>query len=367
MRTGGAERQLLNYLLAADRSDFRHSLVCMSPPGELADIARDSGVPVITMPVRTRYAVATVRRWAAWMRREDVAIVHTHMHHAAMWGRLGGIFGGVPVLVTTEHGKELWKGTIRLTIDRILSRHTARHIAVSEDCMAIRKRREKVAPGKILVIPNGVSVPDDVSNRPHRDRLRREFGFDDRTFVMGTVGRVVAAKGYEHLLAALRIIRSRNPRVVWLAVGDGDQRGALEALADRLGLADAVVWAGRRGDVENLLEAMDVWVMSSIREGLPVALLEAMAAGVPIVGTTVGGIPDAIRDGRDGLLVPAADPEALAGAVERMMEDPGLAAALGASAHARARDMYGIASIARRIEDIYREELERALPEAKQS
>ena len=363
MRTGGAERQLLNYLLAADRTDFRHSLVCMSPPGELADIARDSGIPVVTLPVRTRFAVASVRRYADWFRREDVAIVHTHMHHAAMWGRLGGIFGGVPVLVTTEHGKELWKGSVRLTVDRILSRYTARHIAVSQDCMQIRKRRERVSPEKILVIPNGVPVPESVAERPHRDRIRAEFGIADETPVIGTVGRVVAAKGYEFLLGALEAVRRDDPRVVWLAVGDGDQRQVLENLAADMGLADAVIWAGRRGDVAEVLEAMDVWVMSSIREGLPVALLEAMAAGLPIAATTAGGIPDAVRDGEDGLLVPPADPEALSTAISRLLNDRDLAARLAASAHGRALRKYGISSIARQIEEIYREELGSVLPE----
>lgn len=364
MRTGGAERQLLNYLLAADHVEFRHSLVCMSKPGELADVAREAGIPVVQLPVRTRYAVATIRRWADWMRREDVAVIHTHMHHSAMWGRLGAIVGGVPVRVTTEHGMELWKGPVSLGIDRVLTRFTHRHIAVSEDCMATRLRREKVDPSKILLIPNGVPIPQDIGARPHRDRIRSELGIPDAAFVVGTVGRLVEPKGYEYLLEALRILRDSHPGALWLAVGDGDQRDMLTALADRLGIADAVVWAGRRGDVGQVLEAMDVWAMSSIREGLPVALLEAMAAGMPIVGTTVGGIPDAIRDGRDGLLVPPRDPGALSAAVERLMGDAGLAAALAASARARAVERYGIESVARRIEEIYRAELARAFPEA---
>jgi glycosyltransferase involved in cell wall biosynthesis len=361
MRTGGAERQLLNYLLAANRDEFRHTLVCLGTIGELALVAESNGIPVVSMPVRTRYAIASVRHIAKWMQSEDVAVVHTHMHHAALWGRVGGKAGGVPVLISTEHGKELWKGSLRLFMDRILSKWTARHIAVSQDCMQIRTQREKVDPKKLVVIPNGVPIPEQADNAVGRKRIRAEFGLGDDVPVIGTVGRVVQAKGYEYLLAALQLLRRKYPTIIWLAVGDGDQRDALAAQANSMGLASAVVWTGRRDDVTDLLAAMDIWTMSSIREGLPVALLEAMAAGRPIVATNVGGIPDAVTNEKEGLLVPSADPVALAKSIEELIEDPDRAMELGSAAYLRAKTEYGIDSVAQRIEDIYRQELELSL------
>ncbi|MDO9171858.1 MAG: glycosyltransferase [bacterium] len=357
LRTGGAERQLVNYLLAADRDEFRHTAVCLQERGELAAVVEAAGIPVVRIPIRTRHAVGSLRRFAGWLRDQDVAVVHAHMHDSALWGRLAGRWAGVPVLMTTEHGKELWKGPLRVAIDHHLSRWTARHIAVARDGMEIRIRRERFDPGKLILIPNGVPIPAEPGNDAGRRRVRAEFGLADDTPVLGTVGRVVEAKGYEHLLAALVALRETRPRLRWLAVGDGDRRSDLTARAAAAGLGDAVIWAGRRDDVNDLLAAMDVWVMSSVREGLPVALLEAMAACRPIVATNVGGIPDAVRDGSEGLLVPPADPAALAAAIAQLLADPTRAAGLAAAARRRAQADYGIGSVARRIEDVYRQEL----------
>lgn len=358
LRTGGAERQLVNYLMAADRRDFRHTVVCLEARGELAETVEAAGIPVVRMPIRTRMAPVCLARFARWYREQGVCVVHAHMHDSALWGRLAGRLAGVPVLMTTEHGKELWKGPVRVAIDHHLSGWTARHIAVARDGMEIRLRRERYAPGKMVLIPNGVPIPDESGNLPGRQRVREEFGIDADTPLLGTVGRIVVAKGYEHMIEAMGHIRRRHPKAKWLAVGDGDQRQDLTARTAQAGLGDAVIWAGRRSDIGDLLAAMDVWVMSSIREGLPVALLEAMAAGRPIVATSVGGIPDAVRHGVEGLIVAPADAVALAEGIGRMLDEPAFASGLAAAARARAVKEYAIEAVAARIEDLYRAEIE---------
>jgi glycosyltransferase involved in cell wall biosynthesis len=361
LRTGGAERQLVNYLLAADRREFRHTVICLVERGELADRVEAAGIPVVPLRIRTRCAPFHLLRLVRWLKRENAAVVHTHMHHAALWGRLAGRLAGVPVLVTTEHGKELWKNSLRVAVDRGLSRWTQRHIAVSQDGMDIRRRRERIAADRILIIPNGVPIPADPVNTPGRHRIREEFGLTSRTPLLGTVGRLVRAKGCEHLLGALQILRREFPDLRWLAVGDGDQRASLAALAADMRLSDAVIWAGMRDDVGDLLAAMDVWVMSSVREGLPIALLEAMAFQKPIVATRVGGIPDAVRDGCEAILVEPADPDALARAVSEMLGEPRRAEALAAAARQRAISEYSIERVARRIEEVYLQELNKVL------
>lgn len=361
LRTGGAERQLVNYLLAADRCGFRHTVLCLESPGELADTVREAGIDVVHLPVRTRGLVGSVRRYARWLVANDVAVLHAHMHHAALFSRLGALWAGVPVLMTTEHGKELWKGPVRLAADHLLSRFTARHLCVSEENVRLRRRRERVDAGKLMVVPNGVPIPDLAFRGSAGERIRREFGLQPGDPVVGSVGRFIEAKGYEHMVAAVALLKREQPRVRWLAVGDGELRQSVKATAEAAGVGDCVIWAGRRGDVNDLIAAMDVWVMSSIREGLPVALLEAMACGAPIVATRVGGIPEAARDGQEAVLVPSGDAAALATAIGSLLADRERAALLGRAARERAVTGYSIDAVARQIEAVYRTELRRVL------
>ncbi len=359
LTTGGTERALVNYLLAADRRDFRHTLVCLGSRGELAPVVEAAGIPVREFRIRHRHLLISIPRLVRWLRRERVAIIHTHMYWAALWGRLAGILAGVPVMVNTVHGPEYWKNHGQVLQERFLNRWTSRHIAVARDGLEIRLRRERVRPDRILLIPNGVSIPARSCDGELARLARAEFGVPVGTPIIGTVGRLVIEKGYEHLLEALKLARAEVPDLRWLAVGDGHLLPALTARAAALGLDGAVIWAGLRHDVESLLPAMDLWVMSSIEEGLPVALLEAMAAGCPIVATRIGGIPDAVDDGREALLVPVADPAALAQAIVQLLRAPERAHSLGDAARARVTTEYSVESVARRIEAVYREELAR--------
>jgi glycosyltransferase involved in cell wall biosynthesis len=264
-------------------------------------------------------------------------------------------------MLTTEHGRETWKGPLRVAADHLLSRVTSRHIAVSGEGRQTRIQRERIDPRRIVLIPNGIPIP----RRPHDPttaaRVRREFGIEPDTPLLGSVGRMVAEKGYDVMLAALGRLRATHPDLRWLVVGAGDCQAELARVASRSGVDGAVIWAGRRDDVAAILSALDIWVMSSVSEGLPVALLEAMAARLPIVATRVGGIPDAVRDGEQARLVPPADPESLAGAIADLLANPPEAIRLAHAARERAEREFGIKSVATRIEGLYREELARSL------
>lgn len=359
LSTGGAERSVVNYLAAADREEFRHSVICLGGRGELAADVEAGGVPVHVIRLRRRYLPLSLLRLAWWMRRARVDLLHAHMFEAALFGRIAARLAGVRVMVVTEHGPELWKGRHHLAIDRWLNRATARHIAVARDGLEIRVRRERVPADRITLIPNGVAIIDHASEGADRAAVRAEFALPLDAPVIGTVGRLVPEKGYGHLVDALASIRDQFPAIRWLAVGDGHLRTTLAEQVHAAGLDDAVIWAGLRADVSRILPALDVWVMSSIEEGLPVALLEAMASGRAIVATRIGGIPDAARDGAEALLVPPADPPALAAAIGRLLREPALARRIGSAARTRAEAEYSIASVARRIEAVYREELAR--------
>lgn len=360
LSTGGTERALVNFVISADRCDFQHTVICFASRGELATVIEAAGIPVRVVRIRHRTLLVSLPRLARWLRREKVVVLHSHMYWAALWGRIAGRLGGVPIMVNTVHGPELWKNRRQVAIERWLNRWTARHIAVARDGMEIRLRRERVAQNRIVLIPNGVALPE-LPRSPERVRAARAtLGLSADTPVCGSVGRLVVEKGYTHLLEALSLARREIPDLRWLSIGDGPLKSDLVARAEALGLQDAIIWAGLRQDVESLLPAMDLWVMSSVEEGLPVALLEAMGSACPIIATRIGGIPDAVDDGREALLVPVGDPAAMAAAMVALVRDPARAKSMGERARERASKQYSIESVARRIEQVYRDEIARA-------
>ncbi len=354
LRTGGAEKMLVNLLQAADRTDFRYTVLCLSTAGELAPQVEACGVSVKVYPVRFRNFPADVIGLARWFQREKVRIIHSHMYYATLWSHLAGMLAGVPVRVTTEHGKELWKNKLQIVLGRWLSRGTFRHIAVSEDVKVIRQREHGIAPEKILVIPNGVPIPQAVDCRDDRRRIRVEFNLSSDQPLIGTVGRVVEAKDYFSMVRALALVRKEIPTVHWLQVGDGPLLDRLRREVSAQELDEAVSFCGQRSDIPNLLRAMDLWVMSSVREGLPVSMLEAMAEGVPVVATDVGGIPDAVSHGESAWLVPPGKPRELAAGIVKVLQSPELAGCLAARAKERVVRDYSIQAVAGKIGDIYR-------------
>jgi len=205
-------------------------------------------------------------------------------------------------------------------------------VAVSETVKALWCREDGISPARVLVVPNG--VPDPLEERhgqpPARDGGQR----------IGSVGRLSIEKGMDVLVRAFALVAREVPHSELVIVGDGAEREALEALTKELSLTDHVQFLGQRADVWDQLARLDVFVLPSRSEGMPMALLEAMATALPVVSTAVGGIPEALVDGRNGLLVPAEDPKALAVAIVRVLGDRSLAERLGQAARSTFEQRY---------------------------
>jgi len=356
-QTGGAEKMLVNFLGAVNKEKFKHTVLCLTRRGELADDLRQVDVEVQVFRVRIRTLPRDLRRLAGWFRDHRADVVHSHMFYASLWARTAALWAGVPVLITTEHSQEHWKKWWQVRADRFLSGKTFHHIAVSQDVRNIRLERDGVAPGQITMIPNGVPIPEVTGDPEVRQKVRAKFGLPLDVPVVGTVGRMIDVKGYPFMLQALALARKSYPSLHWLQVGDGPDRKKIIALAEEMGLSEAVTFAGKRSDVSSLLEAMDIWAMSSTHEGLPVALLEAMAAGRTIVATNVGGIPDVVDHEVSAILVAPQDARELAAGLVRVLDDHSLAQKLAAGARVKVEMEYGIEAVARRIEGIYLEGL----------
>jgi glycosyltransferase involved in cell wall biosynthesis len=296
-------------------------------------------------------------RFVRLLRRDDVQVLHSHKFGSNAWAAVVARLAGVPVFVAHEHSWAFRGNRLRSAVTRhVVARRAAAIVAVSE----LDRRRmielEHVPSRRIVVCPNGVP---ETQRDVDLGQPRRELDVPEGTSVVGFVGGLRPEKRVDLLLRAVGLLHEQGRPVVAVIVGDGPELQRLNALADRLGIGAAVRFTRRRDDAATVLRLFDVAVLSSEREGSPLALLEYMAAARPIVATQVGGVPELIRDAIDGLLVPPGDPAALAEAIGRLLADRELAAALGASAAARQASAFTLDSAVRRIEALYDELLAR--------
>jgi L-malate glycosyltransferase len=304
--------------------------------GPLADRLRQLGIPVEIVDERTTSAVGILRRLTRFFKAHDVDVVHTHRYKDSVLGTIAAKLAGVPHVVRTVHGlREPMTGWARLrfalyeALDRFTLLCFADLVIAVSLRMADTLRAAGYRPTTVTHIHNGVDLTAMSPTRP-RHGVRRELGIDSETLVIGAAGRLSAVKGHVHLLRAARLAIERRGHTKVLIVGGGPLDGALRDEAARLGIADACVFLGARSDVHDLIAAMDIFVLPSLDEGIPMALLEAMALGVPVVATAVGGVPEVVEDRVTGMLVVPRDEQALADACLRLAADRAWAAAIAA-------------------------------------
>lgn len=351
---GGAETHVMHLVERLDRSLFAVSL-CALKPGipDWEERAAREAESFTVLGFRMRTLPLAIVRLAAHLRRGRFDVLHCHLSLADAIGRIAGSIARVPVVVTTEHGKHLWKSKPHLLLERMLARATDLRICVSRDIVEIRKRREGTPGDKLAYIPNGVDPAAVRRTVRGKAAVMAEFGWKSGDRLLLAVGRVVSAKSYATLVEAVSILRERFPDVRCLIVGEGRCREEIRDAIARFGVGERMALPGSRTDIPDLLSAADVFVLTSVREGLPVSLLEAMAAGKAIVGTSVGGVPDAISDGVNGFLVPPGDAAAVARAISRLFDDPSLGRTLGDAAARTAEERFSIDGVARRVGEAY--------------
>ena len=274
-------------------------------------------------------------------------VIQGYLFGPNLFAAIAGRVCGVPVVVVSKRNIDAFETPRQVAAQRLAHRLATHVVAVSEavgeTSVALGAKRERVT-----VIPNGVDVERFAAAQPDPS-VRGENGAP----VVGSVGCLAARKDYPNLLEALALLDRRGRAFRAVVVGEGKERGALERQAEQLGLSSRVRFLGERPDVERLLPGMDVFVLASREEGIPNALLEAMAAARPAVATAVGGTPEVMEDGRTGWLVPPRDPDALAAALEAALSDPAEAARRGTAAQRAVRDRMSIESMVTRHQRFY--------------
>ena len=353
---GGAERVLVKLALAADPERFDMSVCCIRTKGPLAQTLVDRGIQVelagpsgrlhnLVRPVHLRRVIARLRPH----------VVHTHGLPALSETGPLRMLGLAPHWVHTYHYGN-YPYTARrhhMPVERFFSRFADQLVAVSDKQRETVIEYHRLDPSRIVTVTNGVQPNAIVSDPAVRAARRAELGLPADATVVGTVAVLTEQKGVTHLLRAAQELRRVRPDVRLLVVGGGALEQDLRQQAAALGIDDVVTFTGWRNDAADLLCTFDVFVMSSLWEAMPVALLEAMSARLPVVATDVGQNRAILQHEAGGLIVPPADHGAIASAVGRLLEQPALAAAMAAHARRRVEDHYTVAHMVRRYEALY--------------
>jgi glycosyltransferase involved in cell wall biosynthesis len=358
---GGAERFAVGLAKGLDPAAFE-STVCTSRPSDPPDALGIPGAPVRHLPLRRR-STLDVRAWRPLVdlvRRGGVDVLHAHMHGSNTWAAALGALTRVPVVIATEHSWSYEGQPLRVAVDRhVVARLSSTFVAISAADRERMARVERIPEHRTRLMPLGL-VPHAASPSP--SGLRGELGLPAGALVVGTVASLSPPKAQHVLLEAFALLRRREPGAHLVVAGEGGERERLVDLARRLDLGPSVHLLGRRTDVPRVLRALDVFALSSEREGTPIAVMEAMQAGLPVVSTAVGGVPDLLGGG--GVLVPPHDPAALGGALADLAGDPGRRADLGDRARERAAGSFGFARTVADWQDLYRELLATGAPGA---
>jgi glycosyltransferase involved in cell wall biosynthesis len=359
MHVGGAE--VLAARLARQLGDrFRFLFACLEDAGTLGDELRAEGFAVEVLGRRPGLDWRCGLKLARLLRRERVDLVHAHQYTPFFYGIAARLLTRRPPVLFTEHGRHFpdYPRRKRMIVNRLLIEGRDRIVGVGEAVRQALIHNEGISASRVGVIYNGIDV-DRFPARGDQEAIRRELGLAATDLVVLQVARLDYLKDHATAVRTIQRVAARRPDARLVLVGDGPEREAISGLVNQLGLSEHVLFLGLRSDIPRLLRAADLLLLTSISEGIPLTLIEGMAAGLPVVSTDVGGTSEVVVAEETGLLAPAKDDDALARAVLRLGEDAALRRHLGQRGQERARALFSEARMHGHYLDLYREMLAR--------
>lgn len=364
---GGAEQVVINLAKGLDKNKFRSIVCCLNDKGVFADELESQGIKVIALNKNGKYDLTIIAKLIRVMKENNIKIVHTHLWGANLWGRIAAKIANIPVVIATEHNTDIWKSNIYFTLDKLLSYCCDKIIAVSESVKEFYVGKG-INPRKIEVVYNGIMIegPQSHPSTTAFDKLRallgasqtpesilkQEFGIRNDEMVLAIIGRLVPQKGHKYLFEALSLLNGYC-KIKLLVIGDGPLKEDLQSTARALQLKDKAIFTGLRKDVLDLLKITDIVILPSLREGLPIIALEAMASKLPVIATKVGGNPEVIVDNHTGILIPSQNTVALVKAIERLAKDKALRAHLGENGYTRLKEHFSAEKMVQATEGLY--------------
>lgn len=343
---GGAERQLIEMCKRFDRDQFELFLFCTIAGGHLKDEFESLGVVVHVCEKKTIPHVSMIMQLARYIRSKRIDIVHSWLWYSTIVCYLSTRLSPKVVWIATVHGIHLGFGRWHTLAERLAYRAVDHLTTVSHYNRRILLESVPESAGKSTVIFNGIDAVGDRGSSAMSPTVGRGK-------VIGCIANFGKEKGHVFLVRAMSLVVEECPDVELLLVGEGALRPQIEAEISKSGLADRIHLLGRRDDVPDILARLDFAVLPSLIEGMPIAILEAMVARLPVVATRVGGIPEIVDDGETGLLVDSGNPEDLAGAMVRLLKNRREREMMGAAAYCRAVEVFGIARTLKSYEALY--------------
>jgi len=353
---GGAEKLLVLHAKQAYAYSFGMTVVVLAADFDqtIFDELKKNGVNTVLFPAKHLFSLNRILHLARFLRQGNFDLVCCHLTASNIIGALCGHLAGLPIVTTlhsTRRGSRRFSSVFEVLEIWSMRLFSKRIVAVAYSIADIYQARLRGAP--IDVIPNAVSVPEEISNF-ERTRLRQEITGDAARPIVVSVGRLAPPKGYEDLITAFSLLSSTHPKALLIIVGDGRLFEKVRAQITEMDLEKNVMLLGMRQDVPRLLAASDLYVSSSHREGLPLTILEAMMAGLPVVATSVGDVPRLISP-EIGLVVPPHQPESIAKAIAKLLDEPARLRQMGAAGRALAVEQYSPQAWMERLFNLYRQ------------
>ena len=348
----GAER-LLCEILRYRSSEFEYEVLCLVEGGEFEQNILELGVPVTILGKKPGIDIGMLWRLWKWLRHKKPQVVHTHLFTADTWGRLAARLAFVPQVFSTVHSVNSWQKWPHKVVDRMLAMVTTSLVACTSLVAEKLVKQDGISSKRVVTLPNGVDLERFRNISPVN--VCSEFSLSASMPVMAVLGRLEPVKGQAYLLSCLAELRDQGVSAQCLFIGDGPDLDVLRQQVSELQLEEIVRFAGFRRDVPQMLSAIDVLVIPSQWEGLPMALLEAMALGKAVVAHRVGGIPDVIRDKKEGLLVEQGNKDEMVAALRRVMSSDVLRREYGNAALTRVQQHYSAEALSHAYEDLYKQ------------
>lgn len=358
MIVGGAERELINLVSGLDRDRYDIHLCLFTETCVYRDFFREQGIQITVIEKRVKFDFRHLKRLTAWLRRIRPDIVHTWITEANSVGTVAAVLAGVPVRVGCVLNINFWKTRPRRLYDHFAMGASHRLVTNSLRINEFLVRRIRLSTARMKLIYNGIAPGDyrleEEARRQARQEVRQQYGIKEGETVFIMVAGLRWTKNHLDFLRSIAQL-PRDTGFRFLFLGEGELKSAIEENVRKLGLGEAVILAGMRHDVGTVLAGADVFVLPSITEGLPNAILEAMAAGLPVIATDVGGNGEAVEHGRQGLIIPFGDRPAMVEALVRLGTDAEMRARMGMQGPSRVEKLFTVDRMVSSFAALYEE------------